>query len=895
MADDGSHQKSSFPLRGVTMCCTSISPEKRDEVTSCAREMGAVHTLDLTSNVTHLLVGSSDTPKYQYVAKERPDVKVLYPAFIDAVRTLWIQGEEIDREALEEQYRLPVFVGLRICLTGFDDPTERQMLQTLITSHGGSYHGDLTKTITHLVANKPEGDKYKYAAIWNLKVVSVEWLSDSVTRGMILEEALYSLSLPKEERGKNAWIRRVASESTLGKRPRADGPSEQDLERDLLGRRKLRRTASNKLRRQNSGIWDDIVGGATSRDGTPSSARDKPDQEKARGRQVTGLQHAASRGNIHEPEKEVQRSYDGADAQPRAGTADMCGIFQRSRIYLHGFDSRQSGLLSSHLASNDALVFSSLSDLFSSDAVSQNRAYYIVIPHTTPLGKRPDTSSFSGKPMFVTEWWVELCLHRKRLIDPSLSVVCRPFPTLPIKDFDGLVMCSTSFSGIDLLHLSRVVQLMGAVYDQFLLPRTSVLICNTISISREKLLHASEWSVPTVSAAWLWDSIEAGKKMPFDKYIVAPIDRRVQKSIPAADASEMRQPQQAHEIELLDNEGPLAGCVSRVGPLRKLAESLGAELMRDSEVKESGAASLTHLVYRTKRSEAVQKEYEAFGPSQSCVIVPPDWLHACADLRKRPEESRFPKLRAFQSNAGANTQARLTETNNPISRPPSVTPYQAPSDISPPTTIPTAPITSESAASSTTSTNLQNSIAALLAHQQQHNSSSANGTSATDVVQDSHKTKASTDQKQSGQGNSTRRKPLSRLLGRAPSNSSGNGTGAGRSLSRASSADSNVTNPTTTPFPQASGNGAPPGAIIEPPEPSQKLLYDDPEGREQRERVLRKMGRRQQPQSNESEVDNPRREAGLAPSIGVVTDKAGTEGIGTRTRASARGRTSVAG
>jgi len=83
--------------------------------------MGAVHKLDLTSDVTHLLVGDPDTPKYKYVAKLRPDVKCLCLEWVDAVRKSWIEGGETDVEALEVQYKLPVFVGLRICVTGFDD------------------------------------------------------------------------------------------------------------------------------------------------------------------------------------------------------------------------------------------------------------------------------------------------------------------------------------------------------------------------------------------------------------------------------------------------------------------------------------------------------------------------------------------------------------------------------------------------------------------------------------------------------------------------------------------------------------------------------------------------------------------------------------------------------
>ena len=83
--------------------------------------MGAVHKFDLTSDVTHLIVGETDTPKYKFVAKERPDVKCLKASFIEAVRRSWLEGGETDVEALEKEHKLPAFSGLTICVTGFED------------------------------------------------------------------------------------------------------------------------------------------------------------------------------------------------------------------------------------------------------------------------------------------------------------------------------------------------------------------------------------------------------------------------------------------------------------------------------------------------------------------------------------------------------------------------------------------------------------------------------------------------------------------------------------------------------------------------------------------------------------------------------------------------------
>lgn len=85
--------------------------------------MGAQIKLDLTSDVTHLIVGSTNSAKYRYVAKAREDVKALFPEWIHALQKVWMQGEDVNLSELEDEWRLPTFHGLKICLTGFDNRT----------------------------------------------------------------------------------------------------------------------------------------------------------------------------------------------------------------------------------------------------------------------------------------------------------------------------------------------------------------------------------------------------------------------------------------------------------------------------------------------------------------------------------------------------------------------------------------------------------------------------------------------------------------------------------------------------------------------------------------------------------------------------------------------------
>jgi DNA replication regulator DPB11 len=83
--------------------------------------MGAVHKYDLTPEVTHLIVGEYNTPKYRFVARERPDVEPMTVTWIEAIRELWINDQEVDFEALQKNHRVPTFHSLKLSMTGCDD------------------------------------------------------------------------------------------------------------------------------------------------------------------------------------------------------------------------------------------------------------------------------------------------------------------------------------------------------------------------------------------------------------------------------------------------------------------------------------------------------------------------------------------------------------------------------------------------------------------------------------------------------------------------------------------------------------------------------------------------------------------------------------------------------
>ncbi|KAL2838807.1 hypothetical protein BJY01DRAFT_32462 [Aspergillus pseudoustus] len=522
------------PLAGVVLCFTSILAEERTEIVSVASQMGAEHSYDLTSGVTHLLIGEINTPKYKFVARERSDVVVLRKEWVEAVRQSWIKGGDTDIHALEEHYKFPTFFGLAISITGFEDMALRNYLRTNAELNGAEFRRDLTKTVTHLVARSAEGEKYKFATQWDIKVVTLKWFTDSIKRGMVLEETLYHPLLPPEKQGAGAWNRSVP---TMKPKPAESENSSNPRPR------KLRRIASTKLGDQNENIWGDIVGIGF------ETAAPKPARED---RQVLFEKRAKDVAVLQVAKSFVSQTTFGAPSQPRARSTEP-GVNQRNGFLdgcfflIHGFSSKQTTVLREHLSFNGAQLVDSLSEFSRPDIPKTGDGIYIIVPYKTPQSQGPSTEDLAFECETVTDMWLERCLDAKTLVSPESHIANTPLPSFPINGLSGMKICSTGFSRIDLLHLSKLVNLVGATYNEYLTPTASVLICSdSASLNHEKLRHTHEWGVPTVTGDWLWASIRNEKKQPFDPYLIQKQSTQSNEDLEvrAGSRSESRRPSQ---------------------------------------------------------------------------------------------------------------------------------------------------------------------------------------------------------------------------------------------------------------------------------------------------------------------------------------------------------------
>ncbi|GAD93196.1 conserved hypothetical protein [Paecilomyces variotii No. 5] len=563
MAGIGASNKE-HPLAGVVLCFTSILPEQRTELSTIASQMGATHKFDLTSDVTHLLVGETNTPKYKYVARERSDVIVLMPEWVEAVRQSWIQGGDTDIKALEEQYKFPTFAGLSICITGFDDLAFRNHIQNTATANGAQYRKDLTKSVTHLIAREAVGQKYKFATEWNIKVVSVKWFTESLDRGMILEETLYHPLTPLDQQGIGAWNKSVRAPADKRAQP-ADSSNSRP--------RKLRRIASTKLGDQNEGIWGDIMG-----KGFDTSDQAQTDLNQG---DVDELPPIKTRSVIQEAKSFASETTVTGRPDSRSQLSNVNpsekqgGFLDNCYFFIYGFSSKQANVLHQHLESNGAQIVPSLNEFASPSIPKSGQGLYMIVPHKTKRSEIPSTDDMAFEVDIVTEMWLERCLDCKSFVPPESHIASTPINEFPIQ---------------------------GATYDEYLTPSASVLICNDPRTANvEKLRHTREWSISAVSADWLWISVQTGQKKPLEPYLIqrsSQKDKAVESRPLTADETTDRRPQRTrgdkdqktHSTPSADDAGMSAEKATIEPPVGK--DSLPAKHSAPSTTNSSSAKDM---------------------------------------------------------------------------------------------------------------------------------------------------------------------------------------------------------------------------------------------------------------------------------------------------------------
>lgn len=188
---------------------------------------------------------------------------------------------------------------------------DRKRIEELVVKQEASYHPDLTRHVTHLIAAAPTGKKYEFARNNNINVVVEQWLDDSLERGMALEESCYDPRLPEEKIG-------------AGARPARPPATSVGVVAEVRGKRKIRKRAEDMLGSQSQGIWGDILGQA-------SNPKPKKRDEWEENSHKNDAKRPTERIEI--VEKNI--------LQQASRVETKTGIFASATFYVHGYTKKQ--------------------------------------------------------------------------------------------------------------------------------------------------------------------------------------------------------------------------------------------------------------------------------------------------------------------------------------------------------------------------------------------------------------------------------------------------------------------------------------------------------------------------------------------------------------------------
>ncbi|ORY87715.1 hypothetical protein BCR37DRAFT_6376 [Protomyces lactucae-debilis] len=573
------------PLSHVVLCCTAVPAHQRVSITRQAHDMGATLQGALTSDVTHLVVGSSQSDKYRFAARSRTDIQLMGIDWVAQLHERWISGQDVDVGRLEKLYRHKIFTGLRISVTNLD-ADERSEVESLVQQHGGQYTGDLTKENTHLIAGFASGRKFDAVAVWNngIKVVGIEWLHVSIQRGAALGEEYFSLTIPSKERGKDAWqppakpvVMEASSDLSSGLKRKADVTAPAVALKRKLSKRTSQHAGNS------DGLWDQIF---------INGPADQPSQP--------GEQ------DVTFDLPDTTTHFIG-DAEGGLDDAPSLPIFRGLKFAISGFDERQKRLVKAALEGEQGEIIDNVQP-----------GCYVVVPQGQTPPMQVDATTL------VTEWWIERCLHFRRTVDPSQSLGCQPYASqFPVAEMNKMSICTTGFEGIELLHTEKLIKLVGARFTETLTRDCSILIAK--SPSSRRCNAAPKLGVRVVSLAWLEAIATCGQSTGIVQYALDGIEN----SRCRLDGVVVRQQ---------NRRKALRGCKVYICPdcqdhklLIFLTLELGAELVK------SYLDTITHLVGEL---EQLAKQ-ESILDDGDAIAVTPAWLRACDAASSRVAESGF--------------------------------------------------------------------------------------------------------------------------------------------------------------------------------------------------------------------------------------------------------------
>jgi len=225
-------------------------------------------------------------------------------------------------------------------------------------------------------------------------------------------------------------------------------------------------------------------------------------------------------------------------------------------------------------------------------------------------------------------------------------------------DLQDIAISITGFSGVDLLHVEKLITLLGAHYYDNLTRKRSLLLIPDKEMNGPKVLKAREWGIPIVHVSWLWEVISRGSdEIDILSWCDNPsgysslsyfISRPDLVRYTPTEASTGPKPHGGKDSSCPPVVGTgtrsiLDGCVIYISKkleglapeLQTIAEHLGARVVKKFDVER-----VTHLIHQSSKVSETFREFR-LARSASIHIVHPQWLFQCRSRGTRCGEETW--------------------------------------------------------------------------------------------------------------------------------------------------------------------------------------------------------------------------------------------------------------
>ena len=146
---------------------------------------------------------------------------------------------------------------------------------------------------------------------------------------------------------------------------------------------------------------------------------------------------------------------------------------------------------------------------------------FLIAPHgfTSPDDNNEKLSSF----FIISPNWIERCIEEGKLLHPQSHVLFTPLPcSVPLKESKGKTISISGITSRERRSLRMLLIVLGFTYSETLTKTVDYLLTNSPIIPSNKCKIANEWNIPLIHVKWILQSATIGSLLPLSSFYLFP-------------------------------------------------------------------------------------------------------------------------------------------------------------------------------------------------------------------------------------------------------------------------------------------------------------------------------------------------------------------------------------